>query len=46
MKLTILPNWCKWVSFAMFITSFVIGFSRLDGGAFSVHQSAPSYPIC
>ena len=32
MKLSILPNWCKWLALALFISSFIIDFSGFKEG--------------
>jgi len=32
MKLTILPNWCKWLSLALMIATFVLGFDSFKAG--------------
>ena len=53
MKLAILPNWCKWISLALFISAFIIDFENvkeglldgyygLDKGTYSYKVEIPS----
>jgi hypothetical protein len=32
MKLTFLPNWCKWLSLVMLISAFIIDFDDVKNG--------------